>query len=151
MRVLYAMPAVLAAVAYLVWRHFAAQVYVGDLPPFDLRFYGFADAQAYLTGLTEGTRAVYLGPLHRADLALMLALTVTLALPVWRRGWLGCVPAALYLGFDLLENRMVAGLLTHGLHEIGEVATLSVITGLKFGFLAVAGLLAVWGLWRRAG
>ena len=121
---------------------------MGDLPPFDLRFYGFDDAQVHLAGLTEGARAVYLGPLHRADLALMLALAVTLALPVWRRGGLWCAPAALYLGFDLLENRVVAGLLTHGLHEIGEVATLSVITGMKFGFLAVAGLLAVWGLWR---
>lgn len=145
-RFLAAVPLVLAGVAYLVWNHLAGQVRVGDLPPFDLHLYDFADAQAYLAGLSDGAKAIYLGPLHRADYALMTALAVTLALPVWKRGWVWCLPVVLYLVFDVLENRVVSDFLTQGLHEVGEVAVLSALTGLKFGFLGVAAVTAGWAL-----
>jgi hypothetical protein len=144
-----AIPPLVALLAYLVWRHFAAQVMVGDLPPFDLRLYGDAEAQVYLAGLSDTARAIYLGPLHRADGVLMAGLTISLLLPVWRRGWLWCVPAVLYLVFDVLENRTVAGLLTDGLHEAGDVAMLSLFTGVKFGGLAVAALVAGCSLWMK--
>lgn len=143
-RVVRLVPLVVAALAYAVWRYFAAQVYVGDLPPFDLRLYGYDAAQAYLAGLTDAARAVYLGPLHRADLGLMAALTVVLMVPVWRMRWVWWVPALLYPGFDLLENRAVAGLLTDGVTNAGAIATLSGVTGLKFGFLGVAAMIALW-------
>jgi hypothetical protein len=140
-----------AAAAYLVWHHFAAQVRVGDLPPFDLRLYRFEEAQAYLGALSDRAKGIYLGPLHMADFALMTALAVMLALPVLKRGWVWCLPVVLYLVFDVLENRVVAGLLTHGLHETGEVAVLSALTGLKFAFLGIAVAMAGWALWRGAG
>jgi hypothetical protein len=147
MRFLYALSPVLAVAGYLGWRHFAAQVYVGDLPPFDLGVYGYTEALAYVAGLTPEAKAVYLGPLHRADLALMLALTVTLILPA--RRWFWAIPALLYLGFDQLENGLVAQFLTRGIHEVGEVATLGLFTGAKFGFLVLAVVVAIWGIWRR--
>jgi hypothetical protein len=150
-RVISAVPPIAAAAAYLVWTHFAAQVTVGDLPPFDLRLYSFAEAQAYLGSLSDRAKAIYRGPLHMADLALMTALAVTLALPVLKRGWVWCLPVVLYLVFDVLENRVVGGLLTHGLHELGEVAVLSVLTGLKFAFLGIAVVMAGWAVWRGAG
>jgi hypothetical protein len=146
-RIMLAVPPVVAVACYLVWAHFAAQVAVGDLPPFDLRLYGYEEAKAYLAGLSDAARAVYLGPLQRADLALMISLTLTLLLPVWRKGWLWCLPAMGYLVFDVLENRAVAALLTQGLHEVGEVAMLSLFTGIKFGALGLAALLAVWRFW----
>ncbi|MGL4320269.1 MAG: hypothetical protein ACRCS3_05335 [Paracoccaceae bacterium] len=146
-RIILAGPPLVAAASYLVWNYFAAQVSVGELPPFDLRLYGYEEAKAYLAGLSDAARAVYLGPLQRADLALMASLTLTLLLPVWRKGWLWCLPAIGYLVFDVLENRTVAMLLTRGLHEVGEVATLTLFTGIKFGALALAALLAVWRLW----
>jgi hypothetical protein len=146
-RFLYAVPPGLVVVGYLIWRHFAAQVYVGDLPPFDLGPYDYADALTYVEGLNAQAKAVYLGPLQRADLGLMLALTVTLILPL--RRWIWAIPAALYLGFDLLENWQVSLLLTRGLTEMGQVATLSLYTGAKFGFLALAVVAAIWGVWRR--
>jgi hypothetical protein len=142
-----AIPPLVALVAYLIWQSLAAQVMVGDLPPFDLRLYGYEEAKAYLAGLSDAARAVYLGPLQRADLALMISLTLTLLLPVWRKGWLWCLPAMGYLVFDVLENRAVATLLTQGLHEVGEVAALSLFTGIKFGALGLAALLAVWRFW----
>lgn len=147
MRVLYAVPPVLVVVAYLIWQHFAAQVHVGELPPFDLQLYAHDDARTYLAGLGDAARAVYLGPLQWADLGLMLALTVTLILPLGR--WFWAVPALLYLGFDLLENATVGQFLTRGISEVGEVAMLSLFTGAKFAALAVAAVLAAWGVWRR--
>jgi hypothetical protein len=147
LRFLYAVPPVLAVVGYLIWRHFATQVYVGDLPPFDLGVYGYTDALAYVAGLTAEARAVYLGPLHWADMGFILALTVTLVLPVWR--WFLAIPAVLYLGFDVLENGMVAQFLTRGIYEVGEVATLGLFTGAKFGCLMLALVVAIWGIWRR--
>ncbi|MFM2391094.1 MAG: hypothetical protein RLZZ437_2649 [Pseudomonadota bacterium] len=146
-RVILAVPPVVVALSYLVWTHFAAQVAVGNLPPFDLRLYGYEEAKVYLAGLSDTARAVYLGPLHWADLALMISLTLTLLLPVWRKGWAWCLPAIGYLVFDVLENRAVAALLTRGLHEVGEVAALSLFTGIKFGALALAAVLAVWRFW----
>ncbi len=148
MRVLYGALPIAAAIAYGVWRHYAAQVYVGDLPPFDLHFYSFEQAQSYLAGLTPAAKATYLGPLHLADSALLLLLAATLIAPVRRLGWLWCLPALAYAGLDLLENDFVASLLRNGLHEIGEVAMLGIVTGAKFAALGLAVILALWGLWR---
>ncbi|OYU37939.1 MAG: hypothetical protein CFE33_17890 [Pseudorhodobacter sp. PARRP1] len=148
MRVLYWALPIAAALAYGVWQYFAAQVYVGDLPPFDLHLYSFDEARTYLAGLTPAAKAIYLGPLHQADTVLLLALSATLMLPVRRLGWLWCLPALAYAGFDLLENDFVASLLRNGLHEIGEVAMLGIVTGAKFAALGLAVILALWGLWR---
>lgn len=149
MRVSYWALPIAAALAYGVWRHYAALVYVGDLPPFDLHFYSYDQALTYLAGLGPAAKAVYLGPLHRADMALLLLLAATLMLSVWRLGWLWCLPALAYAGFDLLENSAVSGLLRHGLHEAGEVAVVALLTGLKFVALGIAAALALWSLWRK--
>lgn len=148
MRVLYWALPIAAALAYGVWRHFAAQVYVGDLPPFDLHVYDVDQARIYLAGLSLDAKAIYLGPLHRADTVLLLLLAATLIVPVWRLGWLWCFPALAYAGFDLLENGSVAGLLTQGIREAGEVDTVTVLTLSKFAALGIAGVLVLWRLWR---
>ena len=149
MRVLYWALPIAAAIAYGVWHHYAAQVYVGDLPPFDLYFYGFEQAQTYLAGLTPAAKATYLGPLRRADTVLLLSLAATLILPVWRLGWPWCLPALAYAVFDLFENGAVAALLLQGIREAGEVDIVTVLTLSKFAALAIAGFLALWGLWRK--
>ena len=136
------------ALAYGVWRYYAAQVYVGDLAPFDLHLYSFEQAQSYLAGLTPAAKAIYLGPLHTADTVLLLSLAATLILPIWRRGWLWGLPAFGYAGFDLLENDRVGVLLRNGLHSAAELETVAVITTLKFAALGLAVILALWGLWR---
>lgn len=148
MRVLYWTLPIAAALAYGVWQYFAAQVYVGQLPPFDLRPYEYDETLAYLAGLSPAAKTTYLGPLHQADTVLLLALSATLMLPVRRLGWLWCLPALAYAGLDLLENDFVASLLRNGLHEIGEVAMLGIVTGAKFAALGLAVILALWGLWR---
>jgi hypothetical protein len=145
--VIWALP-ITAALAYGTWHLYAAQVYVGDLPPFDLHFYGFEDGRAYLAGLSPAAKATYLGPLHQADTVLLLALAATLMLAVWRRGWLWCLPALAYAGFDLLENWAVSGLLVRGIREPGEIYTVAVLTGCKFLALGLAVILALWRLWR---
>lgn len=145
----WALP-IATALAYGIWRHYAAQVYVGDLPPFDLRLYSFEQAQTYLAGLTPAAKAIYLGPLHTADFVLMICLTATLIAAVWRRGWFWAVPALGYLGCDVIENRDVTSLLEFGIKGSGgELDRLPYATGLKFACLGVAVALALWGLWRK--
>lgn len=136
------------ALAYGVWRYYAAQVYVGDLPPFDLHLYSFEQAQVYLAGLTPAAKAIYLGPLHLADALLMLCLAATLVLPVWRWDWPWFLPAMFYVGFDLLENDKVARLLRGGLCVAADVENVALVTSLKFAALTVAAALALWSLWR---
>ncbi|GLS86374.1 hypothetical protein GCM10010873_13480 [Cypionkella aquatica] len=151
MRVLYGVLPIAAALTYGVWQHYAAQVYVGDLPPFDLHFYDYDEALVYVAGLNPDAKAIYLGPLRSADTALMLLLAATLIVPVWRLGWLWCLPALAYATFDFFENGTVAALLTHGIREAGEVDTVTLLTLSKFVTLGIAGVLALWGLWRMRG
>ena len=148
MKYLYWALPMATVIAYGVWRYFAAQVYVGDLPPFDLHLYGFREAQAYLAGLTPAAKATYLGPLHLADALLMFCLAVTLVLPIWRWDWPWFLPAMLYVLLDLVENGKVAGLLRGGLCLTADLENLALVTGLKFAALAIAVILALWGLWR---
>lgn len=148
MRGLYWALPMATALAYGVWCYYAAQVYVGDLPPFDLHFYTYDQALAYLAGLSPDAKAIYLGSLHRADTALLLSLAATLILPVWRLGWLWCLPALAYAGFDLLENGAVSERLIQGIREAGEVDMVTLLTLSKFAALGIAVILALWGLWR---
>ena len=149
----WALP-IATAFAYGVWRYFAGQVYVGLLPPFDLHLYSFEQAQAYLAGLTPAAKTIYLGPLHNADSVLMICLAATLIVAVWRRGWLWAVPALLYIGFDLAENRVVTSLLDSGMDGTRTAAVqLMILTGSKFGCLGLAAILAlgvIWQDWRAA-
>ncbi|MDZ4311774.1 MAG: hypothetical protein U1A24_14610 [Cypionkella sp.] len=149
MKYLYWALPVGTALAYGVWRYFAGQVYVGALPPFDLHLYSFEQAQAYLAGLTPTAKAIYLGPLHRADSVLMICLAASLIAAVWRRGWLWAVPALLYLCFDLAENRLVTSVLETGIPGGAATDTLRIVTGLKFGCLGLAAALALASLWRK--
>ena len=149
MKYLYWALPIAAALAYGVWRHYAAQVYVGDLPPFDLHLYGFREAQTYLAGLTPAAKAIYLGPLHLVDSLLMFCLAATLVLPIWRWDWPWFLPAMLYAGLDLVENGKVAGLLRGGLCLPADVENVALVTGLKFAALGLAAALALWSLWRK--
>lgn len=146
-RLAWTMP-LCAALSYAVWRHYALSCYAAGLPPFDLRLFRYDEAQRYLAALTPEAKATLLGPLHRADAALLVSLAATLMLPVWRRGWPLCLPALAYAVCDLAENAAVSVLLRTGLHEAGEIATLSLLTGAKFVCLGLAVVLALWALWR---
>ncbi|WP_156317277.1 hypothetical protein [Cypionkella psychrotolerans] len=148
MKYLYWALPMATVIAYGVWRYFAAQVYVGGLPPFDLHLYSFEQAQTYLAGLTPAAKAIYLGPLHLADALLMFCLAITLVLPIWRWDWPWFLPAMAYVGFDLLENDKVARLLRGGLCITADVENVTLMTSLKFVALAVAAALALWSLWR---
>lgn len=150
MKYLYWVLPIATALAYGVWRSYAAQVYVGDLPPFDLHLYSLEQAQTYLADLPPAAKATYLGRLHTADSALMICLAATLIAAVWRRGWVWAVPAVCFIGFDVIENRAVASLLEFGIKGAGgETARLMVVTGLKFVCLGLAVALALWSLWRK--
>ncbi len=140
---------VATALAYGIWNHFSGQVYVGDLPPFDLHLYSFEQAQAYLAGLTPAAKAIYLGPLHTADTVLLSCLAAMLILPIWRRGWLWALPALGYAALDLLENDRVSDLLRNGLHSAAVVEAIALITRLKFVALCLAAAFALGSLWRK--
>ncbi|MEO5615725.1 MAG: hypothetical protein ABIR04_12515 [Cypionkella sp.] len=148
MKYLYWTLPMATVIAYGVWRYYAVQVYVGDLPPFDLHFYSFREAQTYLAGLTPSAKAIYLGPLHLADSLLMFCLAATLVLPIWRWDWPWLLPAMLYVLLDLVENGKVAGLLRGGLCMTADVENVALVTSFKFTALVIAAILAVWGLWR---
>ncbi len=148
MKYLYWALPMATAVAYGVWRYYAGQVYVGDLPPFDLHLYSFEQAQTYLAGLTPKAKASYLGPLHNADTVLLSCLAATLILPSWRRGWLWALPALGYAALDLLENYHVSALLRNALHSAAEVETIALITTLKFAALGLGVVLALWVIWQ---
>lgn len=143
------MAPIFAALSYAAWQFFARQVYAAGLPPFDLHPYGLDEARTYLAALTPAAIATYTGPLHRADLALLISLTTSLILPVWRRGWVWTLPALAYAGFDLAENAAVAALLTTAAPTAEAVATIAVLTALKFAALGLAALLAMAALWRN--
>ena len=141
-------PPLLAAASYLAWSYVARGVYAAGLPPFDLHPYSYLGARDYLAALTPEARAAYLGPLQRLDLLLLISLTASLILPVWRAGWVWALPALTYAGADLLENAAVAALLTQSQPEAGEIATIALLTTIKFAALALAAALALIGLWR---
>lgn len=139
----------MAALSYSAWQYFARQVHAAGLPPFDLHLYSHAQALIYLAALTPAAKAIYLGPLHSVDLALLISLTATLILPVWRRGWLWLIPALTYGGCDLAENAIVTTVLTQAAPDAGTVAQLATLTGVKFAALAVGAMAALWSLWQR--
>lgn len=140
---------VIAALSYGAWQFFARQVTVAGLPPFDLHLYSHPGALAYLAALSASAKATYTGPLHSADLVLLISLTATLILPVWRRGWLWALPALAYAGFDLAENAAVSAVLTADAPTAGAVAVIAALTALKFAALGLAALLALAALWRN--
>lgn len=124
----------------------------GGLLPLDLRVmgYGVGEVAAYLAALSEAGRNVYLGPARLADTIFPILFTLTLALPHLGtpRPLLRVLPVVVYGLCDLAENAAVAALLRDGLAEPGSVATASLLTQAKFAFVALAVLLALWGLWR---
>lgn len=119
--------------------------------PFDLRPLGYAlaDARAYLGSLTPAGAALYLGPMRLNDTVVPILFTATLCLPLRRMNQLWFLPALAYGLCDLSENIAVARLLRAGSDvEAGAVALASGFTQAKFAALAVAVLVAVYGLWR---
>ena len=138
-----------AALAYAQWQYLARQVHAAGLPPFDLHLYSHAQALTYLAALTPDAKAIYAGPLHSADLVLLISLTATLILPLWHRGWLWLLPALAYAGFDRAENAAVSALLTQTAPTAKAVAMIALLTACKFSALALAVVLALWSLWRN--
>ena len=144
-----------AAYAVLVgWFGPQVQAAAGGLTPFDLRPLGYnlADAQAFLTALTPAGRDIYLGPVRIDDTIFPVLFTLTLCLPIrrWALSW--TLPALAYGLLDLAENMAVAVLLRAGpAVEAGQVAWASGLTQAKFASVALAVVIALWGLgvaWR---
>lgn len=127
---------------------FGPMVDAGGLPPFDLRPLGYdlADAQAFLATLTPAGKAAYLGPVRIVDSVFPVLMMLTFVLAVRRMGWAAMIPAVLYGGLDLAENRAVAGILTSGIAEPEAVHAASLLTQAKFAAFALAALLALWSL-----
>lgn len=145
------LPAVTAlAYAVLVFG-FGPMVDAGGQPPFDLRAAGYdlTQAQAFLAALTPQGRAAYLGPVRINDTVFPVLMGLTLALPLWRRGWLWVLPAVLYTALDLAENAAIADLLRNGAREEVQVFVASALTQAKFAVFGVAAVLALWALWRN--
>lgn len=145
------MPAVTALTYGVLVFGFGPMVDAGGQPPFDLRAGGYdlAQAQAFVAALTPQGRAAYLGPVRITDTLFVLLMGATLARPLWRRGWVWLLPAALYTGLDLAENAAVAGLLRGGARDGAQVFVASTLTQAKFAVFAVAAVLALWALWRN--
>lgn len=91
----------------------------GGLPAFDLRPFGYseAEARAFLTALSAEGRALYTGPQRVLDLFYPALLGISLIGPVlwlvqsglWRAVFIGVILSA--TASDYLENYLVAGLL----------------------------------------
>ncbi|MBI1173304.1 hypothetical protein GC209_18100 [bacterium] len=123
----------------------------GGALPFDLRPMGYslAEARAYLALLSPAGVALYLGPIRWADSLVPILVTATLCLPLRGRGQIWFLPALAYGLFDLAENVAVARLLHQGTDvEAQAVALASGCTQAKYLCLAVAVVLALFGLWQ---
>lgn len=150
----WALP-IVTALAYGVlggWFGLQVRAAAGGLMPFDMRVagYGLDEARAFLRALTPDGRAIYLGPVRLNDTLFPILFTLTLCLPL--RGWAGpwFLPALAYGLLDLAENMAVAQLLQNGPGvAAGPVAVASALTVTKFATLAIAVVLALWGIWAK--
>jgi hypothetical protein len=105
--------------AMVFWTLPAIAQAAGGLSAFDLRPFGYseAEARAFLTALSAEGRALYTGPQRWLDLLYPALLGLSLAGPVlwlvasrpWRVVFISVIVAATAL--DYLENYLVAGLL----------------------------------------
>lgn len=136
----------------------------GGLLAFDLRptGYSFAEAQAFLTALSDEGRGFYLNVQHMLDGAYpaLFAVVMVMAFNHLFAGWprWGAIALALAgAGFDYMENTAVAVMLRAG-DELSAamVATASQWTVLKSGAVTlallalIAGLLMAWLRKRKA-
>lgn len=135
--------------AMLLWTLPTIQEAAGGLPPFDLRptGYSYDDARLFLKNLTDGGRALYIGPqrildlIYPAGIALSVGIAIFILAPLnmlRRTGFaLVAIPGAV---FDYLENGAVAKLLEAKAEDITHemVQTASLFTILKSVFDTVA-------------
>ncbi len=155
--------AVVAAILFAV----LAVISLGWLSPqgqsnFDARFLGYdvADAQAYLSVLPKEDKVLYLGLFRWIDTVFPLLAAVAIGgatwlnsssrTMLWRMASLGIVAA--YLILDLAENAFVAQMLRSDVPvTAGLVEKTSVITQLKWVFLAVSIAYLIVGWHRKRG
>ena len=146
--------------AMLLWTLPTIQEAAGGLPAFDLRpsGYSYDEAMLFLKNLTDGGRALYIGPQHMLDLiypagiALSVGIAIIILAPLtalWRIALaLITIPGA---AFDHLENSAVTRLLEAKPEDVtaGMVQTASIFTILKsvFDTIAFTVLLALTLLW----
>ena len=132
------------------------------LPIFDARLVGYdlTAAQAYLQGLTEDARELYLGLFRWLDSLLPVALFLTLAGLLWQgsaghwvplRALIMCLPV-LYLVADLLENAQVAEMLRAGVPlDAAMVRVASTYTQMKWLSLGLCFVMIMVGWLARRG
>ncbi|WJY22028.1 hypothetical protein QTA57_02280 [Fontisubflavum oceani] len=135
----------------------------GGLVAFDLRPLGYdlAEAEAFLSALSEDGRALYLGLQHWLDRIFPLLLALVLGLPIWAlsAGWprslrlTGVALAGLGMAFDYAENARVAGLLRGRAEDVTEAAVAAASLATQLTSVMTSGammLLLVLLLRRRA-
>ncbi len=154
--------------AMSVWSLALIEAEAGGQPAFDLRFSGYAlaEAQAFLTALSAEGRAMYLGPQAVLDTIYPPAAAVVLAIGAWVLtpgwpGWLRLVlvaVAACGMTADLMENSAVRALLQTGADQItvDQVARANMLTLAKslcntVSILVILGLLALRGFAKLRG
>lgn len=149
---------VLSGLPILLWLAPALALPDGT-PMLDKRIGGYdlAEALAYLSGLGDRARGLYLGAERIADTAFPIGLFGLLAsLPRLsfgpRLSAAALFVAAVYLGLDLMENAAVAGLLRADPSDITaeSVARASLLTQAKFAAFFLAAALAALALVMRA-
>lgn len=166
MRILFWVLFVLSGAIYLTMMLWTAPALLAEaegLRPFDFRpmGYSFAEAQTYLSTLSEDGIAIYLGPQHLLDLFYPGVLAATFVVgflsfmpPSVGRRWLWAAVAIAVIGAaaDYTENRWVGLILTREL-DPDLVARTSIATVVKSisatcCFVVLLGL-GVTGLWNR--
>ncbi len=143
--------------AMVLWTLPALQGKAGGLMAFDLRPFGYseAEARALLAALGPEGRAYYSGVQHRLDLVFPGLLALTLCL-LFRRALPGvaglalCAVALAGAAFDWAENAAVAGLLAAAEPTAEAIGHASRMTQAKSSLVTVA-LVAALALLARAG
>lgn len=139
-----------AYLAMVVWSGPVIIRDTGGLLPFDVRPFGYSEAEArtFLMALSGLGRAFYLGPQQWIDTVFpgLLAVTLGFAIAWVGRDWNGVLRAGFILaaflgaGFDYLENHLVANMLRESVADLSgaDIAAASQMTVLKYSFDAVA-------------
>ena len=125
----------------------------GGAIPFDLRPLGYSavEAQIYLQSLSPQGSALYQGAFRLTDTIFPILFTLSLCLPLRRRGEIWFMPALAYGLCDLAENLAVARLLQTGPDVAAQAVSLAsgfsqakVLAVIAALVLALFGTLQAW-------
>ena len=155
--VYWALPLATLVAFGALYGHFLPQLLAeaGGALPFDLRPLGYSamEARIYLQHLSPQGTALYQGDFRLMDTIFPILLTLTMCLPLQRRGEVWFMPALAYGICDLAENLAVARMVHTGPEVAAQaVALASGFTEGKFATVSVALVLALWAAlqaWRN--